>query len=98
MNTDVPSFVYPVNSARDNFYRASEILAEKGDHVRLNYVQMSYRVSPAFLKRSPFRSMGVFLNANNLGIIWRANKYGLDPNYLNLPPQKSFAIGIRLIP
>lgn len=98
LTTNVPSFTYPVNATRDAFYRMTEVLAEKGDHVRLNYIQFSYRIMPKFLKRSPFRSVGLFVNANNLGILWRANKLGLDPNYQSLPPQKSYAIGIRFIP
>lgn len=96
--TDVPSLIYPLNSARETFYQASEIFAEKGDHVRLNYIQLSYRMTPTALEKAPFKSVGLFANVNNLGIIWRANKKGLDPNYLNLPPQKSYSIGIRLMP
>lgn len=95
--TDVPSFIYPVNTARETFYLGSEVLAERGDHIRLNYIQGSYRVTPKFLSNSPFKSISIFANASNMGVLWRANKKGLDPNYTEIPPQKSYSIGLRFM-
>ncbi|WP_454045107.1 SusC/RagA family TonB-linked outer membrane protein [Chryseobacterium sp. Marseille-Q8038] len=97
--TDVPSFVYPLNSSRDNFYYGSESLIEKADCIRLQYINISYSVVPLESKRSPFKNLQLFLNANNLGIIWRANKYGIDPDYAftgsTFPSPKNIAIGFR---
>jgi len=96
LNTDVPSQIYPTVSARDNFYRGSEILISKGDHIRLQYINMGY--SPN-IRSKVFRSLTVYATVSNLGLIWAANKQGLDPDYqigLNgLIPPKTVSIGVR---
>lgn len=94
--TDVPSLIYPTTSARDNFYSSSDILVEKGDHIRLQFINLSYEFQPKDA-RSPFKKLQVYLNANNLGIIWKSNKKAIDPDYTSgLPPSRSYALGIRL--
>jgi hypothetical protein len=48
--------------------------------------------------RRAFKSIQVYGNAANLGILWRANKRGIDPEYRGgniIPPSKTFSIGIR---
>ncbi|HAL53349.1 MAG TPA: hypothetical protein DCP78_14300, partial [Sphingobacterium sp.] len=38
----------------------------------------------------------LFANAANLGIIWRANRRGLDPdNPEAIPLQKNYSLGLR---
>ncbi|MCW3091106.1 MAG: SusC/RagA family TonB-linked outer membrane protein [Ferruginibacter sp.] len=92
--TDVPSMVYPAISNRDNFYRGSEVLIERGDHVRLQYVTLSYEPGIRLL---PFRSLQVYINANNLGIVWKANDKGIDPDYYNgLVVARNFVFGVRV--
>jgi len=88
-HTTVPSFVYPVNTQRGNFYRNAAPLATKADLVRLQYITLSYDlVKPA---------TRFFINANNLGLLWRANHYGIDPEYTGgLPPSMTLAIGARI--
>lgn len=94
--TNVPSQVYPNTNARDNFYRNAEILISKGDHIRLQYVNLSY-TPPLKLKK--ISNLTVYANVSNLGIIWAANKSGLDPDYeigvSALAPSKIFSIGLR---
>ncbi|HEY4154729.1 MAG TPA: SusC/RagA family TonB-linked outer membrane protein [Puia sp.] len=41
-HTQVPSFIYPANSSRDGFYQDAEINALKGDHFRLQYINLEY--------------------------------------------------------
>jgi len=91
----VPSLVYPGNTARDNFYNSSSILVQKGDNIRLQDVNISYALDKASLKRIPFQSLRFYLYANNLGILWRANPSGIDPDYPVLPPQKTLALGVN---
>ncbi len=92
--THVPAFVYPVNTSRDAFYSSSEINVLRADQVRLQYINLSKQLkTPAFL---PFRDVLIYLNAANLGLLWRKNKEGLDPDYVNVvPPSNSFTFGIR---
>lgn len=86
--TTVPSFIYPNDSNRDDFYAWSEINIAKADNIRLQFVNVAY----SFIK-SKFT---VYANVSNLGIIWKADKGGLDPDYPNtIPPSKSFTIGLR---
>lgn len=94
--TYVPSLIYPTTTARDNFYSNSDILVEKADHIRLQFINLSYDFRPKNA-RAAFQKIQVYLNANNLGIIWKSNQKGIDPDYTNgLPPSRSYALGIRV--
>lgn len=94
--TIVPSFQYPINSARDNFYKNSEVLATRGDNLRLQYVNLSYSLDRRYLNRSPFEDIRLYFVINNVGMIWKANKYGLDPDFSGLPPMRNYAIGLNV--
>lgn len=92
--TDVPAFESTVTSGRDNFYALSDVLVEKGDHIRLQFVNLSYQIKGKS-KYMP-KSTRIFLNASDLGIIWRANKHGLDPDYpYSIRPSQTYSIGIN---
>lgn len=100
--TNVPSFVYPDDQYRDIFYDQSQVLVEKGDHIRLQDIQFSYSLSKERLRHLlPATQLQFYMYVNNLGILWRANKAGLDPDYLPtynagvMPQPKSVAIGIK---
>jgi TonB-linked SusC/RagA family outer membrane protein len=95
--TNVPSFDYPVNSLRSNFYLNSEVNVFRADHIRFQYANLSYTFQRLRRKHLPFNSIQVYANASNLGIIWKANKEGLDPEYpASLRPTKSYAFGLRI--
>ncbi len=94
-NTDVPPLIYPANAARDQFYNGSEATAEKGDHIRLQDISISYNLSHSFWHKMPFNSLSIYGYANNLAILWRANRAGIDPEYPVLPPQRTLAIGLK---
>ena len=81
--TNVPSFIYPITTTnRDAFYNSSAVLVEKGDHIRLQDISFSYVFSDNQLKQHfPFRSLQLYNYINNIGILWKANKAGLDPDY-----------------
>lgn len=96
-HTSVPSIVYPADPARDAFYNGSEATVEKGDNIRLQYITLGYDIEGS--KGQPsFNHVRLFININNLGIIWRANKLGLDPDYpaTSLPPVKNIAAGLNI--
>jgi len=96
--TNVPSFVFPADANRDFFYNASEVLVEKGDNIRLQYATISYRLPLRQVSSLKIKDCNLFVNANNLGIVWRANKEKIDPDYPeNVPPiSKNIAIGIKI--
>ncbi|MGN6602262.1 MAG: SusC/RagA family TonB-linked outer membrane protein [Ginsengibacter sp.] len=92
--TAVPSFIYPVDSRRDNFYQISEINVIKGDNIRLRYINLGYDIRAA--KNMPFKNIQAFINLSNLGIIWQANKDHIDPDYgSSIPLPTTFTVGFR---
>jgi TonB-dependent starch-binding outer membrane protein SusC len=93
--TNVPALVYtnyPQFIDRDKFYMYSKANVIKGDHVRFNYINFSY----SFMKVAFFNQLQLYVNAANLGVIWRSNDEGIDPDYpATIPPPKAFTVGIR---
>jgi TonB-dependent starch-binding outer membrane protein SusC len=96
-NTTVPSFVYPANNLRDEFYSLSSALATKGDHVRLRYINLSYQFGKPQWKKLPFKQVHVYSIINNVGIIYRANQHGLDPDFGGIPAARNIAAGLRIV-
>lgn len=94
--TDVPSVPAVANNNRDFIYQFSEALVEKGDHIRLQDVQLSHDITKRHLRKMPFESVGVYVYANNLGLLWKASDAPHDPDYLNGRLPKTFAAGIKL--
>lgn len=101
-STNVPSVIYPGDANRNNFYHGSEVLVEKADHIRLQDVSLSYDIDKKELKKIPVTHLQLYIYLNNLGIIWRANDSGIDPDYLDnggsgriYPDPKSISLGIK---
>lgn len=98
-NTSVPSVIYPANANRSTFYRNSDILVDRGDHIRLQDITFSYNLKKAHLNKTPFNNIQVYLYANNIGILWRENKNGIDPDYYTYqgyPNPRTIALGIKV--
>jgi TonB-dependent starch-binding outer membrane protein SusC len=97
--TNVPAFIYPAPigvdlNGRDRIYNYSEINALKGGNIRVQYINVNYRLGEG---RNRLFKMEVYGNIANLGIIWRANKAGVDPDYpSSIPPSKTFTVGLRI--
>jgi len=101
--TNVPALSYPANSIRDIVYRNSSILIEKGDHIRLQDISLGYQFDKKQFPQMPFRSLNIYMYVNNIGILWRANKAGLDPDYIpspggNLiyPNPRTYSLGVKV--
>lgn len=96
LTTNVPSMVYPTTTARNAFYTGSEILVERGDQVRFQYVNLSYdfgRLAP-----TRFSILQAFVYMTNLGLIWKANESGIDPDFYRsgiIPNPTTYSFGIR---
>jgi TonB-linked SusC/RagA family outer membrane protein len=95
--TNVPSVPSAISSNRDAVYTQSELMVEKGDHVRLQDINLSYSFKFARGAGLGLQGMQVYLLGNNLGILYRANKLGLDPDLplAIYPIRSSFTLGIR---
>ncbi|HWV72972.1 MAG TPA: SusC/RagA family TonB-linked outer membrane protein [Pseudosphingobacterium sp.] len=94
-HTHVPSMPYPANQSRDNFYNNSEVLVDRGDVVRLQDLTLNYAIDKRWWKSNPFNSLEIYMYANNLGRIWMANKFDVDPDFLSMRPPRSIAFGVR---
>lgn len=101
LHTTVPAMVYtdyPQFDFRESFYANASVHVLKGDHIRLQYVNMSYDFTlNKRSKTSFFNKISLYANVANLGIIWMQNKEKIDPDYpLGLPPAKQYTIGLRI--
>jgi len=94
--TNVPSMIYPNDANRDIFYLNSEATVAKADHLRLQFINLSYDVSKSLIKRVPFSLIQLYINVSNLGILWKANNDDIDPDYQSsIPPSRTYAIGLK---
>lgn len=96
--TSVPSMPAARSAARDNLYIYSPELVEKGDHVRLQDINVSYTVNKRWLSRSPFRELSFYTYLNNLGVLWKASDANIDPDYPSaiFTPVKTIAFGVKI--
>lgn len=79
--TDVPSNQYQTNSNRDAFYAGSAALIEKGDHIRLQYINLGYEINKKQWQQIPLKALQLYANISNLGILWQESKSGIDPDF-----------------
>lgn len=86
LHTDVPSMVYPNDYNRDQFYTLSEATVDKGGVVRVQDINLSY----------VYKNWRFTVYGNNIGILWRANKDGIDPDYgTGMPSPFSVSFGVK---
>jgi len=99
IHTQVPSLPNGLVSNRDVVYLRSEIHVQRGDHIRLQDVQLSYDLTKHLTdKTGSIRNANIFLYARDIGILWRANNKGLDPDrpYVQTIPSVSISLGANL--
>lgn len=97
--TFIPSMptLATLNSNSDYFYTYSDKLIDKGDHLRLQDISLSYDVNAIKWSKGLIKKLRIYSYINNVGILWRANKDHLDPDiYGNgYPAQRSYSIGVQ---
>lgn len=97
LKTNVPSLIYPANTNRNDFYLESSVLVEKGDHIRLQDVQLNYFLSKDSSKLIPFSEVSFYVYLSNLWVVWRKNKFGLDPDIRSgYPYSKRLSLGMKI--
>lgn len=97
LETNVPSMVYPVNTQRETTYASAELKVQRGDHVRLQYVNFHYDFVTKGLRGSKIRSLRVYANLANIGVLWKRGTYHHDPTYGygNMPPATTYSLGLK---
>lgn len=104
--TNVPAYVSYNNFDynRDEAYRYADILVSDASHIRLKDITFSYDLPSSFVQRGILKAVQLYIYLDNVGILWRANKYGIDPdfvplgysNYLPMPLTCTAGIKIEL--
>ena len=100
--TDVPG-LSNINFNSITRYRFSDRLVRKADNIRLQQISLSYQLPASWLPSKAIRGVSISGNVRNLGVIWAANKEGLDPEYLNsnanyysMPPVPSYVFNLNV--
>jgi TonB-dependent starch-binding outer membrane protein SusC len=100
--TTVPSMIFPIsNSRRDDFYANTSVNVVKGDHIRLQYIRLSYTADKKVFRKMPFSQVQLYSVVDNIGFIWRAAKGTNDPDIgggnATYPRLRSIAGGVNII-
>ncbi len=81
--THVPAYQRRIGSNYARYHSRSDLFTEKADHIRLTNVSLNYDVDQEWLSKTFFKSISFGVNAQNLGLLWRANDHGIDPDVGN---------------
>ncbi|WP_428331597.1 SusC/RagA family TonB-linked outer membrane protein [Mucilaginibacter sp.] len=94
--TSVPSLDYPADPNRDQFYTYSQATVGNAGNIRLQDLRIGYLLDRNHQRWLPFKDLQLYAYAANLGIIWRANKWNLDPDYgSGIPAPRTLSLGIK---
>lgn len=71
-----------------NLHGSSTALIHHADFLRVEEIYLNYNLPTRFIKakKLPVKRLNVFAKVNNVGLLWVANKYGVDPE----APEGSF--------
>lgn len=97
-HTVVPSLPETANAARDLFYANTGAFVERGDHIRLQDINLSYSLPPRLTQAARLKAADIYLFMENLGVLWKATGLSLDPDhvYTDYVPPRSIALGINV--
>lgn len=96
--TNVPAHTGPESDGyMASVYEDSEILVTSGNHIRIQDINLSYTMQSRQSAQLPFRQIRFYAYARNLGTLWRANKFNIDPDYARaeFPAPRTFALGLQ---
>ncbi|MCH7410690.1 SusC/RagA family TonB-linked outer membrane protein [Belliella sp. DSM 111904] len=96
LHTQIPSMPQGSDTNRNYFYQFSSVLVEKGDHIRLQDIRLSYTLDRRKFARLPFQRAEIYSYANNIGILWKASDDQLDPDFQSMRALRSIAFGVRV--
>ena len=94
--TYIPSFPTAINQQRETFFQYSEVLIEKGDHVRLQDIRIGYVFDKKIAKKAGFQNIQFFMFMTNVSLLWKATAGNLDPDFADVPPPKAVGFGLQV--
>lgn len=79
-------------------YGYSEVLVKSGSNVRLQDLSIAYSIASTGKLRLPVESLKLYVQARNLGVVWKQTKGGIDPDYPNAEyvAPRTFSIGFNV--
>lgn len=84
-------------------YQYSDINVLSSDYIRLREISLSYEVPATYMHSLFAKGASLGVAVRNLGLIWKANKDGYDPDFTSypnggysLPAAKSFDFSLKL--
>lgn len=83
----------------DRYMTYLSYFVEDASFVRLKEMTLSYQLPAKWMNKVRIKQAKVFCQARDLGLIWTANKYGYDPEWLPggyTKPSASFTLGVNL--
>lgn len=93
--TNVPAMTYPIDDGADLFYKDATILVEPGDFIKLQDIRLQY--VPRMSVTSKIKYLELFLMVENVGLLWKATKLNINPEYLgNIPAPRNYSMGIKM--
>jgi TonB-linked SusC/RagA family outer membrane protein len=94
--TTIPSMIYPSDANRDQFYAFSTATILNGANIRIQDVNASYDLANVVRNSHWLKKFYIYTYLNNLGIVWRANKQNIDPDFANgFAVPFSLAFGVK---
>ncbi|SKC06986.1 TonB-linked outer membrane protein, SusC/RagA family [Sphingobacterium nematocida] len=99
-NPDIPGFALPDEQNLYLWDRYSEALSsqvEKSSYIEFKELSLGYRLANRWTEAIRMNNINVFVQARDLGLIWRANSKNYNPDWLpgtNRPAQ-SYTLGIN---
>jgi TonB-linked outer membrane protein, SusC/RagA family len=97
-HTSVPAQRFPADQNRDQFYNNSESNVRKADHIRLQDISLSYNIAGNIANALKLKEMKLYVYMNNIGILWRSNNEGIDPDFPTggIVTPRSISFGLRI--
>lgn len=72
-------------------------------HIRLKYLSLSYNLPKRWIEKANLANLSLSFQAENLGIIWRANRLGIDPDVhslagvrISIPALTTYSFGVKI--
>ncbi len=98
--TDIPALTYPYTATEQAFYTNSSPLVYDASHIRLQYIRLGYQSAIGIGNDTRKINANFYLAMENLGLLWRKNPYGIDPDFPdalgNYPTPVRFSFGVKL--
>lgn len=100
LKTNVPAITSDYIAV--NRYKYSDINVEKSDYLRWRTVSLTYSFSPSLISKIGISGANLGVSMSNIGLLWKSNKAGIDPDYsygmagFSVAPGKSYSVNLTV--